>query len=190
VSPGAVWQARNFKNEKGEPMVYKWKKGTQFKISAQTAGERIDEIKSNLGRNIKAQDVVEDARSSSSPLHKVFDWDDKRAAHQQRLYLARVLMASIMTIYVDVTKPSEPARQIRSFVSLRDSGTKRDRTFYPLAQVMSDEEKRDQLLRQALSEFKSWKDRYKQFQELSEIFESGNLVIGRLPRKFKKESSL
>lgn len=167
-------------------MVYKWKKGTQFKISAQAAGERIDEIKSNLGRNIKAQDVVEDAQNPRSPLHKVFDWEDKTAAYQYRLQTARWLLASIVTIYVDVSKPNEPAKQIRSFVSLRDVGTKRDRTFYPLAQVMSDEEKRHQLLQAAVAEFRAWRERYKQFQELAEIFEAGNLVIGRLPRKFKK----
>lgn len=167
-------------------MVYKWKQGTQFKISAQAAGERIDELKNSLGRNLKADDIVTDARSGRSPLHKVFDWDDRTAAHQHRLQIARILMASIVTIYVDVTKPDEPARQIRSYVSLRDKGTKRGRTFYPMAQVLSDEDKRNQLLRSALAEFRAWRDRYRQLQELTEIFEAGNLVLGRLPRKLRK----
>lgn len=167
-------------------MVYKWRAGSQFKISAQKAGERIEEIKSNIKRGLKANDVVEDAARPSSPLHKAFDWSDASAAYQHRLAVARNLLGALITVVVDVTRPNDEPRQVRSYVSLRDSGTRRDRTFYPLAQVLGDEGKREQLLLSALRDFRAWRDRYKQFEELAEIFEAGNLVIGRLPRKFKK----
>lgn len=169
-------------------MVYKWKQGSQFKISAQSAGERIDEIKNGLGRGLKAEDVVDDARSGRSPLHKAFDWDDKKAARQHRLNVAREILRSLVTIYVDVTKPNDK-KTIRSFISLRDPGKSCDRTFYPMAQVLSDEEKRAQLIREALNEFRSWRDRYRHIQELVSIFEAGNLLLGKIPTVIRRKQT-
>lgn len=37
--------------------------------------------------------IIKDARSPQSPLHLEFDWNDKSAAHQHRLYQARRLIA-------------------------------------------------------------------------------------------------
>jgi hypothetical protein len=166
-------------------MVYKWRQGSQFKISAQVVGERIDAIRSSLGRGLKATDVVQDAAGPRSPLHNIFNWNDRTAAHQHRLAVARNLLGALVTVYVDVNKSSE-AKQVRSFVSLRDHGTKRDRTFFPLVEVMNDKAKREQLLKLAYGEYKAYHQRYRQLDELSELFQAGNVVFGRLPRKFRK----
>jgi len=40
-------------------------------------------------------DVIEAARSKRSALHRFFDWDDKSAAHEHRIYQARKLISGV-----------------------------------------------------------------------------------------------
>ena len=49
---------------------------------------------------LEADAVVRDAEDEDSPLHEVFEWDDKVAAHAYRVEQARSL---IRTITIDVT---------------------------------------------------------------------------------------
>lgn len=45
--------------------------------------------------------VVEDAKQEESPLHSMFEWNDKSAAHKHRLHTARQLIKSV-TIKITV----------------------------------------------------------------------------------------
>jgi hypothetical protein len=47
--------------------------------------------------------VVEAARNKTHPLHKEFEWDDKKAAHRQRLDRARELISYIVVVTIDKT---------------------------------------------------------------------------------------
>lgn len=56
---------------------------------------RIQELSRKREGRIAPEDVVEDARSKKSPLHKCFDWDDASAAAKHRLHTARQLITSV-----------------------------------------------------------------------------------------------
>lgn len=53
-----------------------------------------------------ARTVVHAARTKSSPLHPLFEWDDRKAADAQRIAWARKLIANVVVIPVGLSKPS------------------------------------------------------------------------------------
>ena len=80
---------------------------------------KVEGIKSNTIEEflIKTKDketvaVVADAKKKSSPLHSIFEWDDKTAAHKFRLVTARKLISAVYVVCGDGER--EPA-----FVSVK-----------------------------------------------------------------------
>lgn len=63
------------------------------KISDEIAAA-LKALEDKRGR-LDTADVVEEAASPDSPLHEWFPWDDKQAAHERRLELARTLIRRV-----------------------------------------------------------------------------------------------
>lgn len=57
--------------------------------------ERLATIANEHDGRLTPDAVVEDARDAASPIHKYFEWDDSKAAHQHRLDTARSLIRSV-----------------------------------------------------------------------------------------------
>lgn len=74
--------------------------GSEFKVpgcdtdQARAVVEALLRIYERAGA-LRAEDVVEEARSAKSPLHDWFEWDDSVAAEQYRLQQARQLVREI-----------------------------------------------------------------------------------------------
>lgn len=121
-------------------------------------------IASANGGLLQPETVVERARSSSSPLHSKFQWEDSVAAHEYRIWQARQLirvsvevMASTGKIH-DVFVSLSPDRQ-------RDSGGYRVMT-----EVLSNAEMRSQLLTDALDDLELFREKYRKLKELAVVF--------------------
>lgn len=123
--------------------------------------EALFELERAFGQ-ITPPDVVDAARDPKSPLHQHFEWDDSAAAEEWRLAQARTLIASVR-----VKLQSAPERPpLRAFVHISAP-----LPHYESAKLaMSDPEKREMILRRALSELESFKRRYAEFSELAQIF--------------------
>jgi hypothetical protein len=63
----------------------------------------IKAIEDEAGR-VTAEALVLAARDQTHPLHKEFPWDDKKAAHQHRLDVARRIIASVRVTITTTTK--------------------------------------------------------------------------------------
>ncbi len=61
----------------------------------QAIQDRLESIRAKHDGRLTPEDVVKDAKSVKSPLHDRFPWDDKTAAHERRLDIARTLIRSI-----------------------------------------------------------------------------------------------
>jgi len=118
------------------------------------------------GGVIRPVDVVEAARDEESPLHSCFTWDDGEAAHQFRLLEAR----NMLRVYV-VTEASAPAN-VRAFVSLTTDRAKEGGGYRAIADVMSDDAMRDQLLRDAFVQFRNMQKRYQHLKQLSKVWDA------------------
>lgn len=115
---------------------------------------------------LKPKDVVDFARNPDTALHTRFEWDNGKAAEAYRLWQARQVIKITLTV---VEREDKDEVIIPAFVSLNQ-----DRYngggYRLLADVMTDDEKRKQLLTQAHGEFKLWQHKYQQLKELEPVF--------------------
>jgi len=93
---------------------------------------------------LKPQQVVDEARDPSSPLHPHFEWDDTIAAEKHRLDQARQLIARCK---FTITTPAKKEIKVRTFISTEQHG---ERSYKPVEIIASD----DDLLKLALDEMK------------------------------------
>ena len=113
---------------------------------------------------IKPVDVVEAARDKKSALHECFTWDDGEAAHQYRLVEAR----NLLRVYV--VQEESVTENVRAFVSLTTDRAQEGGGYRIMADVMSDDELRAQLLRDALVQLRNVQMRYKHLQQLAGVW--------------------
>lgn len=130
---------------------------------AQVYGEHLAGLSKEKKNQLTAQDVVNDARSTESPTHDYFEWDDSIAAEKHRLEQARCLIRSIDII---VTYQGEE-RPIRAIVCVEHSGKE---AYTPIQVVAKNADLRQQVVEKALNEIISWQRRYEDYKELGLIF--------------------
>ncbi len=139
--------------------------------------ERI--AKANRGE-LRVQDVVEAARPAASPLHSWFDWDDSEAAHRWRLQQARQLLRVTVAYIGD----NEDAIPVRVFVSIStDRYNGKGGGYRVTTAVLSDAERRQQLLDDAMAEMKRFRAKYAELKELAEVFDA----MSKSDRKMRTE---
>ena len=119
---------------------------------------------------LRPEDVVEAAKPKASPLHDRFQWNDGKAAYEYRLWQARQLIS------VTVTYEEPVNAHVRTFVSLKQDRKKGKKGYRVLAQVMSEEESREQLLQDAFEDMKVFKKKYRLLTELAAVFEAMDSV--------------
>lgn len=132
---------------------YQWNDNARVKgVDAQTAGERLAELRAQYGA-ITPAIVLADAKSKDSPLHPAFEWDNKKAADKYRLQQASYIIRSIKVLH---TPDAEP---VRVFVSVE---TEDDNEYQTRAHVLSDDELRrktlHRILGSALGELRDFAD--------------------------------
>lgn len=103
---------------------------------------RLEKIRARNAGLLRPDDVVKDARSESSPLHSLFEWDNSKAAHQHRLYQARDLIASVR---VEVTTST---RVMAVPYYARDPNIASDEQGYsPIASFRDERQSSEEILR-------------------------------------------
>lgn len=141
-------------------MTYQWKTPYLMPVDAQTAGVELSRICQKNG-TLEPSDVVEESRPETAPLHPCFEWNDIIAAEKYREYQAGGIIRNIVVVE---EKPDKPDR-IRAFVHVQS-------TYQPIQVVLSDEEKRMEMLQNALRELRAFTDKYKSLKSLEPVFEA------------------
>jgi len=112
---------------------------------------------------IRADAVVEAARSPRSKLHAYFQWDERRAAEEHWRSTARRLIRAVQ-IQVRVARHAPP-KTVRAFVKLdRNVGYK------PMTEVLRRDDYREMFLARALEEFESWVRRHENTIDFAKTF--------------------
>lgn len=113
---------------------------------------------------VSPEDIVEASRPKDAPLHDRFTWDDTEAARSWRLEEAR----KILRVAVTIIEHEQERVRVRAFVSLpSDRGPKQP--FRTMEDVLSDPERRGEMLERARSEMDSWVRRYGTLTEAADI---------------------
>jgi len=147
------------------------------RLSNIIALQELERIRQEHGGILRAEDVVEAAEESSSPLHNSFEWDDTAAAEQWRLQQARQIIRSVVVVLPNSSKP------ITAFVSLRDDRTQEGGGYRTIIDVMSDKDMRERFVEEALADLRHWEQKYSQLNELRPVFEAITKSRKKLSRK-------
>lgn len=112
-----------------------------------------------------AQQVLDAARPTDSPIHDFFEWNDSVAAEKWRVNQARTYVSCLIVNVNNTTS--------KMYHSLRVEDGKR---YVHTEKARSQQDLWDQVLQQAIREANSWRDRYRRYSELSPVFQAIELV--------------
>jgi acetolactate synthase regulatory subunit len=154
----------------------------QYKITDKFTPEVIEEIlKVQKQKGLTAESLLDEARKKSSKLHKFFEWDNDKAGDKWRLQQARVLINEVQIIVENKTRYAFENVSI----SVQNKGCEEEyvREYFPLADIMTDEQKRKQLIARALIEVNYWKERHSELTEFNDVFSSIDKANKRWQKK-------
>ena len=124
----------------------------------------------NANKICNPHEVVKFAENSKTHLHSRFEWDNGVAGHNWRLWQAR----QIISLELQVIERSDGGEQQRietkMFVSLKNDRIPSNGGYRRLETVMSDVKLREELLSEALDELIRIRSKYRQLNELAEVF--------------------
>lgn len=72
-----------------------------IKINANKTGALFEQIRKKNNGKLPPQMVVDAARPRQAPHHRAFPWDDKHAANEHRLYIARKLQGNLRVVELE-----------------------------------------------------------------------------------------
>ena len=130
------------------------------------AGRFLKELAKTNGGVLGPSAVVDAARPKASPLHRMFEWDNTKAAEKFRLLQA----AEILRVSVTMIQCRNKKCTVRAFVSIGASRGSGNDSYYATAKVLSSAQLRKQMLDDALSELEAFEAKYNTLVELASVF--------------------
>jgi inactivated superfamily I helicase len=139
----------------------------------------LEDIRKKNAGILRPADVVEAARPVKSVLHRHFEWDDSKAAEQYRLEQARDLIQVCVTV---IESPEDPDKlvAVRMYTSLPDFRKAERGGYLRTEEVLEDAELREQAIKQAISEFQRWEEKYKNLEEFISVYDAMRAVQVKL----------
>ena len=122
---------------------------------------------------INPEVIVREASSSKHPLHRYFEWDDRKAAHEHRLQQAyQMILASRMTVIARAAAQAPPGvvkahpvqQQVRGYVN-----TAYGCGFVSRTEVLANDELRRALVAKKLRELQGWCESVADIAELTNL---------------------
>lgn len=152
-------------------MVYEWK-GRTYAVNANVVGKEVEKLEKEKGE-VTAKDLVDVARSKDSPIHRLFEWDDAKAAEGYRVSQATKVLCALSIVQPDTAEPTT----IRAYMNIADEAdnpTRRTGKFINTQDAFRSPEKRNLILRVAIRELKELQQKYSKLSELAKVFEEIN----------------
>ncbi len=143
--------------------------------------QELEEVRQRYGGVLKSEAVVEYAKNPETALHSQFTWDDSEAAHNYRLWQARMLIRVVVK-----EAPKEEVEPMRVYVSmLEDRYGQPGGGYRSMEEVLTDKDLREQLMEQATKEFERWREKYEHLNELAEVFVAMDKVKSKRKKREK-----
>jgi hypothetical protein len=167
TTPTAQRQKRRSAKKGGKPpektVEYLVKPGARIsKKCALDVGQTID-LLIEQGRGTP-EDLVQEASSPDCPAHEHFPWNDREAAYQHRLELARKYFRSIAIVIKGVNED----KPVRRYWHIKKTPADRGE-YQPSNRVRQDEDMQERLARRARQELLDWIRRYDIVREMGSL---------------------
>lgn len=159
--------------------VYQWRPRTTFKIDPQVAGEALEQVRGHNSGELTPEAVVKAAQPKASPLHPLFDWNDKSAAHEYRLQQAGALIRSIVVTVSNEGGPRTEPLKVTVKRAPRGGGPS-------TAEVIPAEELHRRRVDGGWTELAEWRKSYGDLPEFAAI---GSMIDGLLVARRKEKAA-
>jgi hypothetical protein len=138
----------------------KWRVDNLFKADANKCYAEILELE-----RITPEKVLERAKDENSELHKCFEWNNDVAAEKYRIIQAGNV---VRMLYIEPKGEGAPPVRVLSRTS--------DTVYQPTRIFLTNTTEYEALLKRALSELESFRNKYKTLSELEQVFEQIDLI--------------
>lgn len=146
---------------------------------ARRYGERIAKLMEGTGYTTP-RIVVNDARDPKSPLHDYFEWDQKVAAEKWRIEQAGYLLR-----HISIEVLGNDKQEIRGFYSVTPSSdmhASEPKVYVSLNTILTDKDKRDEVIAYALRELNGWMQRYNQYKEMKHLIKIMSVEVTKIKK--------
>lgn len=125
----------------------------------------IEAVEAQHGHKATAPEILDSARPSNSPVHHLFEWDNEVAGEEYRLEQARYLLrAVVVSYYIEKTQRTV---EVRAHIF-----SPREKAYLSIKTVLTNEDRRAEMLAQALKELRAWQAKYRVLHELTSVFQA------------------
>lgn len=149
---------------------YFWDKRTH-NVRAEVVGAVFEELEEEFG-DVTAENFLDVSRPEESPTHRMFEWDDDRAAENYRLHQARTIINDLRIEVVTEDK----SLKIPAYVNVvkKEDGTAR---YQNAPRAFEAVETREIVLKRAKNELRMFTIKYATFIEFAKVIDAINEVI-------------
>lgn len=166
---------------------YSYKTGYSSKVSADVAGPICQRM--HEANTLTPENLVNEARPESSPIHSAFEWNNTVAAEKWRQEQARQMIKSIIWVESDIqterhlklvtTQETEYSEEMnisgeRAFVSTGEFNHR----YVPIAVAVTNDKWRENLLKAAKRDMIAFVAKYRRLKELTNIIKDMNDFLG------------
>ena len=146
---------------------YSWDKRT-FGVKADVVGAVFEELEEQYG-GVTPENFLNASRLEDSPTHKLFEWNNEKAAENYRLHQSRTVINNIrIEMIVEDRKFKVPAYVN---VSSKNDGSAK---YQYTPRVFEAVETRDIVLERAKRELEMFRIKYEKFEELANVITAIN----------------
>ena len=138
--------------------IYSWG-GRSYGVPAQKVGEHFEALEKEHGA-VTRELFLQSAEPEDSPFHKLFEWDDERAANLYRLQQSNQVINSLC---VEVRRKDGESQKVTAFVNVSVRNVEEAR-YVNIRSAMNDEEKRRNVLDDAKRELSWFVSKYEKYQ--------------------------
>jgi len=169
-------------------MNYQWKIPKYTAVSAQVAGEHIEELEAIHGK-VTPKILLDDSRPTEAVLHPLYEWDDQIAAEKYRLSQSGDIVRNLVIICpIEITPeprritiarveqeptseketiPKQEVAPVRAFVSVREND---ENAYKSVSKVVRDEDLYAQAVGDIFKAIAELKAKYANLASFKEAF--------------------
>lgn len=167
---------------------YTIRKGAPFKESdAQVIAKTLTDLARAQGGKVEPKVLLQEASDPSHPLHRLFEWDDSKAANKYRLIQARQIITCVQYEVSTNTVTVDLPMFVRVVNGEELPDAKPGPGYVTLPTVVEHESFQRSILDRALNELKSFQNRYKSLSNACTELRPLLKAIGKFEETVRKK---
>ena len=147
----------------------------KFNVSPEVVGKVFEGLESEYG-GVTDRNFLDASRPENSPTHKLFEWNDTKAAENYRLCQSRTVINNLkITVISDEWKKP---KTVNAVVNVSETSRDGSARYVNVGYALSDLNSRNVVLNRALSELRTFKRKYDTLRELARVISAIDVVLG------------